>query len=422
MHSLLLGLALVLSTAAQSYLDDFSFGHKSSISPNSFAIPGFSLLGEGYVPQLMSDKVMLTPPYGGNKRGAVWSDNKNTLSDWEANFEFRVGVTDQGSGSLQLWYTASGKDTVSTNDINSVGRFDGLAVVVDTVGGKQKIRGFLNDGSVEYKSHTDVNSLAFGHCDYIYRNLGRPSRLSLKSTSSGLDVTIDDKPCFSTESVKLPQEYFFGITASSHDPPDSFEVFKFALQPTTAPIRTPQQQQHAPQGQQPLRMGSSHVADTGAAMPASPESLTALDKRLTDLYALLERTTTVMSSQFEQLNSKLAQPNSNPASPNSNAGPTQAQFAALDARLNDLSRMLTTLASELKSGDHSANFEKLSAQIQTVHSGVTEHVPQRLREYMISHTPRIGFILGSFMAFQTCCILAWGWYKWRKSTLPKKYL
>lgn len=408
-------LAFALGCSAQA-VDDFSFGHKGSISPNSFAIPGFSILGEEYVPQLLSDKVILTPPYGGNKKGAIWTENKNTISDWQVDLDFRVGVTDSGSGSLQFWYAASGKDSVSTNSIYSVGRFDGLAVVIDTVGGKQKIRGFLNDNSVEYKNHQNIESLAFGHCDYTYRNLGTPSHLRVKSTSSGLEITIDDKPCFSTDSVRLPSDYHFGITAASNDPPDSFEAFKFVLSPTTAPVRQPppaaEGRQPIPNQQQQVPIGSMPGSGSDAAAIAN------LERRLNDLYTLVERTTTTMGQQFESLNSRLSQP----ISGDSKTNPTQSQFASLDSRLTELSRTLNSLHSELKSGDHSKQFEKISAQIQTVHSGVTEHVPQRLREYVIAHTPRIGFVLYSFMIFQTCCVAAWVWYKWRKSTMPKKYL
>ena len=63
------------------------------------------------------------------------------------------------------------------------------------------IRGFLNDGTTDYKRHRNVDSLAFGHCDYSYRNLGRPSVIRLKQTNSIFEVTVDGKVCFSTNKV-----------------------------------------------------------------------------------------------------------------------------------------------------------------------------------------------------------------------------
>lgn len=387
-----------------------SFGHKAGISPNSFAIPGWSMLGEGHVPQLLSDKVILTPPYGGNKKGALWTESKNSLQDWQVDFEFRVGATDRGSGSLQLWYAKDGANTVSTNSIYSVGKFDGLGLVIDTSGGMQKVRGFLNDGSTEYRTHSNVDGLAFGHCDYTYRNLGRPSRLRLQSTSSGLDVSIDDRPCFSTNFAVLPTDYTFGLTGASSDPPDSFEVFKFALSPSSpSTARNPRQ----------IRPDNPSTPDFRSAAPDTSSSITQtqyedlnnrlnlLSKSISNLFTILTTQSTTLQSNHDTLLSRL---------PNTNL------ISTLDNRISNLDRLVSTLASDLKSSDHSTQFRKLSEQVAKTHEHVTEHVPQRLREYVIAHTPRIGFILYSFMAFQTCCFGVWAWFRWRKSTMPKKYL
>jgi mannose-binding lectin 1 len=112
-----------------------------------------------------------------------------------------------------------------------VEQFDGLALVVDQYGGTGgKIRGFLNDGTQNFRAHSAPESLAFGHCDYRYRNLGRPSKLTVKSSQSGLEVKIDDRTCFSTSSVALPEGYHFGITASTGESnPDQIEVYKFQV-------------------------------------------------------------------------------------------------------------------------------------------------------------------------------------------------
>lgn len=64
------------------------------------------------------------------------------------------------------------------------------------------IRGFLNDGTTEYKNHHSVDSLAFGHCDYAYRNLGRPSQLQIKQQSDFFEVVVDGKSCFKSDKVR----------------------------------------------------------------------------------------------------------------------------------------------------------------------------------------------------------------------------
>src|SRR5258707_558540 len=93
---------------AQDVAKDFSFGYDKGISPNSFGIPGWTILGEGYVPQLLSDKVILTPPYGDNKRGALWTEQKSQLQEWTVQLDFRAGGPDRASGNMALWYAADG--------------------------------------------------------------------------------------------------------------------------------------------------------------------------------------------------------------------------------------------------------------------------------------------------------------------------
>jgi mannose-binding lectin 1 len=419
--SALISLLGATTSFAQNVIEDMSFGHKNTLSPNSFAIPGWAMLGEGHVPQLLSDKVILTPPYGGHKRGALWAEQKNTLQDWAVDFKFRAGGQDRASGSLQLWYVANGEKSVSTSSLYTVGKWDGLAIVIDTVGGVQKIRGFLNDGSVEYKSHENVDGIAFGHCDYVYRNLGRPSHLKVRHTrTGGLEVSIDDKSCFATEKVNLPTDYNFGMTATSGDPPDSFEVFTFTLssvaaappaQQNSQPPPTYQNQQAKPQGGagmfQPDDTPASHYTTSEAQFADLHNRLNLLSKSISNLFTEMQRMSSTLDTRHNDLISRI---------------PSSQSISSLDNRVAILDRIVSSLEKELKSSDHRTQFAKISEQIAQTHLGVTEHVPQRLREYVIAHTPRIGFVLYSFMAFQTCCIGAFVWYKWRKSTMPKKYL
>lgn len=410
---------LAQNLQTENAVDDLSFGHKQTISPNSFAIPGWAMLGEGHVPQLLSDRVILTPPHGGHKRGALWAEHKVTFQDWQVDLKFRAGASDRGSGSLQLWYAHDGEKTISTSDLYSVGKWEGLAIVIDTVGGVQKIRGFLNDGTVEYKANQNVDSLAFGHCDYVYRNLGRPSQISVHSTPSGLQVDVDGQRCFATDKVALPADYSFGITGASGDPPDSFELFGFVVShaPSTSPQQVVQQQPPSvpqsnpdagmPQMAQMDDHPASHYTTSEAQFADLHNRLNLLSKSISNLFTEITRHTAAEEVRYQEILARI---------------PNEQLLKSLESRTGNLDRVVGELERELKSSDHRGQFAKLSEQISQTHQGVTEHVPERLREYVQAHTPRIGFILYSFMAFQTCCIGAWAWYKWRKSTMPKKYL
>jgi len=206
------------------------------------------------VPQFLSNKIIVTPPFGGNKRGALWAENKNHLSQWALDSDFCAGGQDRVGGSLQLWDANDGRNTIGTSSLYTVGRFDDLVLALDAHNSRESIRDFLNGGSVEYRSHPNVDLLAFGHCDYAYRNLGRPSELSVKSTTGGLEVLIDDRLCFRSDKITLPVDHYFGITAASTDPPDWFEVFKCLLKPSsdTSPAAQAPPSQNQNQGQMPI--------------------------------------------------------------------------------------------------------------------------------------------------------------------------
>ena len=426
-----LSLLTLFSTSlsfAQDLVKDTSFGYGSAISANSFSIPGWQILGEGHVPHLLSDRVIVTPPYGGNKRGALWAENKNHLPQWAVDFEFRASGPDRAGGSLQLWYGSDGQNTIGTSSLYTVGRFDGLVLVFDAHNGRQSIRGFLNDGSIEYKSHPNVDSLAFGHCDYAYRGLGRPSRLSLKSTTGGLEVLIDDILCFRSDKIVLPTDYYFGITAASADPPDSFEVFKFLLKPSShTPTAAQPPAQNQNQGQMPIpNQNAGNVIREPADVPASHSATSAaqfedltsrlylLSKSITNLFGEITKHTAAEESRYQeilrqiQLLSPITQSSLQPSN--------------LDARLSAMERTLNSLQSELSSGDHKRQFADLQSTLKEMNIGVTEHLPNRVREYVADHAPRVGFMITCFILFQLALVVAYVVYKRRRANAPKKYL
>ena len=63
------------------------------------------------------------------------------------------------------------------------------------------IRGFMNDGNIDFKNHWSVDSLAFGHCDYSFRNLGRPIKLQIRQEAQFFEVIIDGRQCFASDKV-----------------------------------------------------------------------------------------------------------------------------------------------------------------------------------------------------------------------------
>lgn len=124
------------------------------------------------------------------------------------DLEFRATGPEHGGGNLQLWYTKENQAQLGANSVYTVNKFEGLVVVADMYGGRGgSIRAFLNDGSIDFANHHHLEAMAFGHCDYPYRNLGRPSKITLQQDSTGFEVKVDNQRCFRSDEVseKLPR-------------------------------------------------------------------------------------------------------------------------------------------------------------------------------------------------------------------------
>ena len=193
---------------AQFVMEALSFGHQANLSPNGRTIPGWQIASEAHTPQILSDRMTLTPPAPGHARGALWTDQTINSPEWTVDMEFRASGPERASGNLQIWLTRDTAPASGLKSVYTVEAFEGLALVLDQYAGSGgALRGFLNDGSVNFRNHHNVDSLAFGHCDFAYRNLGRMSRLRVRLGGDGLEVTVDERPCFKSNLVSSRDVY-----------------------------------------------------------------------------------------------------------------------------------------------------------------------------------------------------------------------
>lgn len=202
---------------AQFLIENLSFGKSTPISSNGKDILGWHVASEGHTPQILSDRITLTPPAPGYARGAVWSENAVNYAEWTVNMDFRASGPERASGNLQIWFTRDQSPSVGLKSAYTVDTFDGLVLVLDQYAGSGgALRGFLNDGTVNFRNHHNVDSLAFGHCDFVYRNLGRMSKLRMTQAADGLEVTVDDRPCFKSNLVNRFYVCFLSSTVCGH--------------------------------------------------------------------------------------------------------------------------------------------------------------------------------------------------------------
>lgn len=233
----------------------------------------------------------------------------------------------------------------------------------------------MNDGSVDYKTHPAVDSLAFGHCDFSYRNLGRSSTIQIRQDTHHFEVVIDHRQCFFTDKVcskefyshmslkgsqvRLPSDYSFGISAATAETPDSFEAFKFTL--TTLPS-TPQQDNQAQQ------------APTGTALPTLADALASSfksqDSQFEDLHNRLQVLAHAMDALYREI-TKLAK---------ESEGRHQqlVQNSLVTEKLNAMDQKIQTIESIVR--EYPGQFANLQRILKESHSKLTVGLPEHMTE------------------------------------------
>ncbi|KAK7187329.1 hypothetical protein DPSP01_002462 [Paraphaeosphaeria sporulosa] len=448
-------LSLALSTANASYIiDNLSFGQKEGepISPNLRGIPHYFAKGLGWDIEILSDRAVLTPPWPGNRRGALWSEDPlHHAGDWNAELHFRASGMERGGGNLQLWYTRESQKNDPPASLYTAPKFDGLVLVVDQYEGRGgSVRGFLNAGDVDFKVAHDLDQLAFGQCNYAYRNLGRFSVLKMSQANGKFEVTVDGNPCFSTDKVRLPEGYYFGISASSAENPDSFEIQKFLVSTTNAYTREEpgshkqqnqqqQQQQQQDQNQQqnvqpPPRVHGNWlqrtqeqnkpldpnipqmVEDVFAANIKSQQDqfadlhnrLQIINHKIDGLYDLLEKVAANEDQRFDQLMGRVV--------------PMHDQISATMRNVEKVERTTMETLRDLESKDFKDLLNSVHRSIEQGHSAMSANIPAAISDIVDKGRPSMTSFFFVVVAVQVMVLGAWQLYKKRRNSAPKKYL
>lgn len=102
-------------------------------SQDKHSIPGFQVFGN---PQILSDRLILTPPTPGNQRVGLYTIKPSPYKEWSVNLDFRTTGGERPGGSFHFWYTAGGSSGKGgLESVYTSKPFDGLALVVDSYGG-----------------------------------------------------------------------------------------------------------------------------------------------------------------------------------------------------------------------------------------------------------------------------------------------
>ncbi|KAH6893516.1 concanavalin A-like lectin/glucanase domain-containing protein [Thelonectria olida] len=411
---------------AQYLISELSFGHAGRISdPSSRGqITNFALQGNPAVPEVLSNRIILTPLAPGNQRGAIWAQQPLQRTQWIADFDFRANGPERGGGNLNIWLVRGGPGVVSSSSVYTVGKFDGFVLTIDKTGSSGGIiRGFLNDGSTDYSAKQRVEELAFGHCNYAYRNLGRPSQVKMRQTGRSFRVEVDGNLCFETDKISIPQGYQFGITAATPDVPDSFEVFKMVVMSDNSDSGSnPNNNQQQSQQQSSNRVNSNAKKDSydgGELSDEDPDIFQTSKAQFQDLHNRLQNTNHQLSALHRTASRHQQQDEKRHDEVTQLIGQLRADLRKIDeigelqSRITELNREVSELRREV-SRKLQANERSVRGLLDTHHSSLTDAV--------LTSTPGHKFLILCFLGTQGLLVAAFVAYKRRRAAMPKKYL
>lgn len=371
----------------------------------------------------------------------MWSDKQLQQLNWIADVDFRATGPERGGGNLQIWLVRNGAHDVGTGSIYTVSKFEGLALVIDGHGGYGgMIRGFLNDGTTDYKK-SNVDQLSFGHCNFAYRNLGRPSQVKLRHSDSTFRVEVDGRLCFESDKVRIPPGYHVGITAASADNPDSFEVFKLVVLTEDQHNQNNNQNQDQDQGSQQQerpqmvfgRSGQTVGQPAGLTQDApfdddipdeSPDQFTSSKAQFTDLHNRLQSVNHHLSTIFRTIATQNTVGEKRHEETSIFLGELKGRLSVLD-RLDKLDKLdvLEQRIANLEREMHMLRtdlVQKVRDSEHAVKSFVVdkhENMQESIKASAPGHTKLILVIVGTQMLLVAAFVL----YKRRKAS-PKKYL
>ena len=390
-------------------------------------IPNFATQGSGRPPQVLSNKIILTPVSPGNQRGAIWSTSTLDQAEWVADVEFRANGPERGSGNLNIWLVHSGDQSVGSSSIYTVGKFEGLALVIDAHGGSAgMLRAFLNDGSVDYGSRSSVDDLAFGHCNFPYRNLGRPAQVKMRQSRNTFKVEIDGRLCFESDKVSLPKGYNFGVTAATPDNPDSFEVFKLVvMSDKTEQYGNRDSGNGGSRYTQPPPKANNDPVDIpmdgfDEGLPDEDADIFVTSKaQFQDLHNRLQSTNHQLSSVYRSVSRHHQLDEQRHTELKDILNGIKAEFAKLD-QIETLQQRVVSLEKEVR-GMRNDIGKKIQANERTVKGYLTDH-HATLSQTMLDSVPGHGKLISIFIGSQVVLAIAYVIYKRRKANSPKKYL
>lgn len=216
-----------------------------------------------------------------------------------------------------------------------------------------------------------------------YRNLGRFIPLTLHHSNGLFSVTIDNHPCFSTDKVRLPEGYFFGISASSSENPDSLEVSKFTVSTTNSYTREEPNMNRKPIPNQQAMGG--HRQEESAQYRAShsdkdiPQMLSDVlagsIRNQEDQFADLHNRIQIINHRVNEIYDFLHEHTKKLDMALDKVGPLGDRSVAQMRTLGEVERATKEIQRDLNSKDYKDMLKAVHSAIQTSHDSLSQGMP-----------------------------------------------
>lgn len=254
-------LLICLNINAEWNTKDYMKREHSLIKPfqgSGMSIPYWDFMGSTIV---TNNYVRLTPDLQ-SKQGALWNSVPCGVRNWELQVHFKVhgkGKDLYGDG-FAIWYA---KDRMVPGDVfGNMDYHHGLGIILDTYSNHNGphnhqhpyISAMINNGTLHYDHDRDGTHTQLAGCEAKFRNLDHDTHIAIRyehdvltvrfypadaktNTARKKDTFVSTdienkaawKECLSVKGVRLPTNYYFGMSAATGDLSDTHDVLSVRL-------------------------------------------------------------------------------------------------------------------------------------------------------------------------------------------------
>lgn len=244
-------LLICLNINAEWNTKDYMKREHSLIKPfqgAGMSIPYWDFMGSTIV---TNNYVRLTPDLQ-SKQGALWNSVPCSVRNWELQVHFKVhgkGKDLFGDG-FAIWYA---RDRMIPGPVfGNVDYHHGLAIILDTYSNHNGphnhqhpyISAMINNGTLHYDHDRDGTHTQLAGCEAKFRNLDHDTHIAIRYEHDTLTVSTDLenkaawKECLSVKGVRLPTNYYFGMSAATGDLTDTHDILSVRLYELDIPEET----------------------------------------------------------------------------------------------------------------------------------------------------------------------------------------